>query len=182
MLKLFRDKNRYFFLSLNKNRYLFLFRDKNRYLYQRQGGGWVFSYPGSSIPDLGQWLGQWVAATLEFQHKEWLLRFETWQKDKKTKRQKDKKTKRLKDKMTKRQKDKKAKLQNDKMKKRPKKSLILWCQGSFALLRCFDKSTQSWRRLVSTVICGIQEKLRDTKIQKYKKHTNAKILRTWVCF
>ena len=95
-----------------------MFRDKNRYLYQRQGGGWVFSYPGSSIPDLGQWLGQWVAATLEFQHKEWLLRFETWQKDKKTKRQKNKKTKRQNDKKTKRQKGEITKRQNEKKTKK----------------------------------------------------------------
>ena len=42
-----------------------------------------FSCPGSSIPDLGQWvtgwLGDWVTATLEFWHKEWLLRLETLQ-------------------------------------------------------------------------------------------------------
>ena len=35
----------------------------------------VFSCPGSSIPDLGHWLG----ATLEFPHKEWFLRLETLQ-------------------------------------------------------------------------------------------------------
>ena len=65
----------------------------------------VFSCPGSSIPDLGQWVGGWVTATLEFWHKEWLLRLETLQTfDQsvvKTKRQKDKKTKRQKDKKTK---------------------------------------------------------------------------------
>ena len=36
-----------------------------------------FSCPGSSIPDLGQWLTDWLGATLEFWHKEWLLRLET---------------------------------------------------------------------------------------------------------
>ena len=30
----------------------------------------VFSCPGSSIPDLGQWVTQWVSANLEFCHKE----------------------------------------------------------------------------------------------------------------
>ena len=105
----------------------------------------VFSCPGSSIPDLGQWLTEWLPATLEFRHKEWLLRHETlqtfdqsdvWtktqkdrkterQKYKKTKRQKDKKTKRQKvkmtrDKKTKRQKDKKTKRQTGKKKKRQK--------------------------------------------------------------
>ena len=64
-------------------------------------------------------LTDWLTATLEFWHQEWLLRLEThhtfdqsdvwtkWQKDKETKRQKDKKTKRQKDKNTKWQKDKK---------------------------------------------------------------------------
>ena len=41
----------------------------------------VFSCPGSSIPDLGQWVSQWVSqsvtATLEFQHKLWLLKLKT---------------------------------------------------------------------------------------------------------
>ena len=61
---------------------------------------YIFSCPGSSIPDLGQWVSQSVTATLEFRHKEWLLTLETfqtfYQRDvwtKKTKRQKDKKTK-----------------------------------------------------------------------------------------
>ena len=39
----------------------------------------VFSCPGSSISDLGQSLDQWVTATFEFWHKEWLLRLETLQ-------------------------------------------------------------------------------------------------------
>ena len=39
----------------------------------------IFSCPGSSIPDLGQSLSHWVTATLEFWHKEWLLRLETLQ-------------------------------------------------------------------------------------------------------
>ena len=28
--------------------------------------GSLFSCPGSSIPDRGDWVGQWVSATLEF--------------------------------------------------------------------------------------------------------------------
>ena len=72
-----------------------------------------FSCPGSSIPDLG---GEWLTATLEFQHKEWLLRLETLQsfeKDKKTKRQNDKKKKTEKDRKRQRdKKDKKDKIQN----------------------------------------------------------------------
>ena len=36
-----------------------------------------FSCPGSSIPDLGHWLTDWLTATLKFRHKEWLLRLET---------------------------------------------------------------------------------------------------------
>ena len=39
----------------------------------------IFSCPDSSIPDLGQWLTHWLTATLEFWHKEWLLRLETLQ-------------------------------------------------------------------------------------------------------
>ena len=66
----------------------------------------LFSCPGSSIPDLGQWvthsLTHSLTATLEFWHKEWLLRVETLQ----TFDQSDVQTKRQKEK---RQKDKKAK-------------------------------------------------------------------------
>ena len=39
----------------------------------------IFSCPGSSIPDLGQSLTDWVTATLEFLHEEWLLRLQTIQ-------------------------------------------------------------------------------------------------------
>ena len=59
----------------------------------------VFSCPGSSIPTLGR---QWLTATLEFGHKEWLKRLKTCQtfeqRDVHTKRQTDKKTKRHKEK------------------------------------------------------------------------------------
>ena len=36
----------------------------------------MVSCPGSSIPDLGQWVTDWLTATLEFWHKEWLLTIE----------------------------------------------------------------------------------------------------------
>ena len=95
----------------------------------------VFSCPGSSIPDLGQWVSEWVSQSLP------LLNFETksdfWHLKlfrhliRVMSRQKDKKTKRQTDKNRKRQKDKKDK------RKDQKESLILWRQGSFALLRCF---------------------------------------------
>ena len=55
------------------------------------------------------------------------------QNGKMTKRQNDERTKRQKGKKAKRQKGKKAKKQKD---QKLKESLILWCQGSFALLRC----------------------------------------------
>ena len=76
----------------------------------------LFSCLGSSLPY--PWLKlRWLTANLEFGHTEWLLRLETLytfdQGDVWTKRQKDKKT------------------------KRQKESLILWCQGNFALLQCF---------------------------------------------
>ena len=49
-----------------------------------------------------------------------------------------------KDKKTKRQKCEKAKKKDIKTKdKYPKESFILWCQGSFALLRCFPWSSYS---------------------------------------
>ena len=81
---------------------------------------------------ISQSVSQWLSATLEFWHKEWLLRLQTFQtfdqshvktkrqKDLKAKRQKDKTTKRQKDKKTKRQKDKKSKRQKEKKKKRQK--------------------------------------------------------------
>ena len=80
---------------------------------------------------------QSVSSTLEFGNKDfWNLR--SW---KKTKRQKDKKTKIQKDKKTKRQKDKKAKRQ------RLKENSILWCQGSFVLLRCFHSfPSECWTK------------------------------------
>ena len=34
----------------------------------------IFSCPGSSIPDLGHWVTDWLTATLEFRHNEWLSR------------------------------------------------------------------------------------------------------------
>ena len=82
----------------------------------------VFSCPGSSIPILGRHssVTDWLTATLEFGHKEWLetlQRFDQigsrW-KDEKLKRQIDKKTRRHEDKKTKTQKDKKKKRQKDK--------------------------------------------------------------------
>ena len=51
--------------------------------------------------------------------------------------QKDKKTKRQKDKNTQRQKGEKTKREKDKRKGPKRESLILWRQGSFALLQCF---------------------------------------------
>ena len=71
----------------------------------------------------------------------------TKRQDKNTTRQKDRKTKRQKDKKIERKKDKKAKGQKGKKTKRQKgqkdqkKSLILWCQGTFILLRCFVGSS-----------------------------------------
>ena len=64
-----------------------------------------FSCTGSSIPDLGQWVSEWVTVTLEFWHKDWQRL-----KDKRTKGQKDKRTKEQKDIRTKGQKDKKDKI------------------------------------------------------------------------
>ena len=37
----------------------------------------IISCPGSSIPDLGEWVTHWVTATLEFRHKESLSRLQT---------------------------------------------------------------------------------------------------------
>ena len=55
-----------------------------------------------------------------------------------TKRQNDKMTKRQKDKMTKWQKKPIDKNTKQKLKDKKWQSLIYWCQGSFALLRCFN--------------------------------------------
>ena len=97
----------------------------------------LFSCPGSSIPDLGQWVSDWVGGC-HFRILTQRVTFKTsdhsdilsaWCPDKKTKkakRQKEKRTKRLKDKKDKKTKDKDQ-----------KENLILWRQGSFALLRCF---------------------------------------------
>ena len=67
-----------------------------------------FSCPGSSIPDLGQWVSEWLGATLEFWHKDRLLRLETLptfdqhdvqtKSQKRQKKQQQKKTKNTKDK------------------------------------------------------------------------------------
>ena len=98
----------------------------------------------------------------DFRPFRYLISMMSWQKEKKTKRQRDKmiknknkndkktksqndiKTTSQNDKMTNRQKDKKttwqrAKRQKDKKikDKGQKESLVLWRQGSFALLRCF---------------------------------------------
>ena len=75
-----------------------------------------------------QSVSDWLIATLEFRHKEWLSRLQTLQTfdqhDVWTKRQKLKKTRKLKD-------------------KDQKECLILWCLGSFALtvlLSCDKKN------------------------------------------
>jgi len=92
----------------------------------------LFSCPGSSIPDLGS---QWLTATLEFWHKEWLLRLQTLQtfgrSDVQTKRQKDKKTIIQKDK-----KDKKTNRQKDKS-QRPKREFNIVTSGQFRTLAMF---------------------------------------------
>ena len=71
------------------------------------------------------WVSEWVSATLEFGHIEWVLTLQTLRHlvrvlcpNQKTN---DKKAQRLKRQGTKGQKE----------------SFILWCQGSYALLRCF---------------------------------------------
>ena len=88
-----------------------------------------FSCPASSIPDLGHWVSQWLTATLEFQHKYWLLRPFRYmirviaiQKNKKPKR---KKTKRKKYKKTK---DKRQ---------RPKREFNIAMSGQFRTLAMF---------------------------------------------
>ena len=118
--------------------------------HRSSSSSYLFSCPGSSIPDLGQWVTDSVtdsvSATLEFWHKEWLLRLRTLQmfdqQGVQTKRQKDKKTTWQKDNMTKRQHDKKAKRQKYKDQESP----ILWRQGSFALLQCFFSAYLRGRR------------------------------------
>ena len=85
----------------------------------------IFSCPGSSIPDLGQWVTHSLT-DCHFRILTQRVTFETsdpsdiwseWCQDKKTKRQKDK---RQKDKKTKRQRDKKKKRQKNKKTKRQK--------------------------------------------------------------
>ena len=81
------------------------------------------------------WVGHWVSALLNFDTKNdfWHLKpFRNLigvierQKYKTSKRQE-----------AKRQNDKKSKRQKDKRTRGQKDKLILWCQGSFVLLRCF---------------------------------------------
>ena len=129
---------------------------------------YIFSCPGSSIPDLGQSLCHWVAATLEFWHKEWLLRLETIQTFdqgvKKTKRQKDKTTKTQKDKNTKGQKDKKTKT-----KKR------VWYYDIMALLRwlVFVFVLRFWKGQtnikVNRSFQPFEDDLREWFVAKYKR-------------
>ena len=153
----------------------------------------IVSCPGSSIPELGQWMDEWVTDNMtKRQHEKrtklqkdkkttWQrdtmrkrkkqkdtgtkkgskcqkntkiqkekVKRSKWQKDNMRKRQNNKNMKRQKDKITKRQKDKKnkrTKIQKDKKSKwqkdknynrqRPKREFfIVYCQGSFAFLRC----------------------------------------------
>ena len=107
-----------------------------------------FSCPGSSIYtwpwSVSQWVSEWVTATLEFRHKEGLSKLETFQtsdqSDVQTKRQKKTKKQHKKTKKKKWIQRKKKRRKHKKKKdswQRPK-SLILWRQGSFALLNCFS--------------------------------------------
>ena len=94
---------------------------------------------------------EWVTATLEFWHKKWHLRLQTLQtfdlSDRNTERQKDRRQKKdKKGEKTKRPKKTKQKKLEDQ-----KGSLILWCQGSFALLRCFSKGIWSQTFWISII-------------------------------
>ena len=106
----------------------------------------VKTWPWSVSQSVNQWVSE-----CHFRISTQRVTFETWDPsdiwlewrlDEETKRKKYKNTERQKHKKTKGQKDKKTKRS-----KRPKKSLILWCQGSFALLRCFFSSSHPfWSR------------------------------------
>ena len=110
----------------------------------------LFSCPGSSLPDLGQWLTKSLTATFEFWHNGWLLTHETLQtfdgrqkdkndknnkqgqKDKKwQKGQKDKEMKRRRAKETNRQKEEKGK------ETKIKKEFIIVMSGQFRTLAMF---------------------------------------------
>ena len=96
----------------------------------------VFSCPGSSLPDLGQSLTEWVTHR-HFRILTQRVTFETWDPsdiwsewclDKKTERQKDRKTERQKDRKTERQKDKRQ---------RPKREYGIATSGQFRTFAMF---------------------------------------------
>ena len=129
-----------------------------------------FSCPGSSIPDLGHWLTH-----RHFRILTQIVTFETWDPSdiwsewRLTKRWKDKKDKNTKiTKKAKLQKDKKAKTQKN---KEQKENLILWGQGSFALLGCL---IWDWGVLKMTSLLFLLM----TEAQADRKSTNC-YLHTW---
>ena len=95
----------------------------------------VFSSPGSSIPDLGQWVSESVPL-LNFDTKSDFWHLKLFRHLIKTRRQKDQKAKIQ---------NKGKILQKGKKQKRQKESLMLWCQGSFALLQGFSSSVQYFK-------------------------------------